>query len=230
MIGCDNVKKLPLDDLNFMNVLPHIYDRANWISRSARIESFLYMDSSLLIVLNGCDSRDELRSPVTLWTIMLRDQNQGKKIAKYMFWFAGYLPNLDARHVTIGLISQLFHYGIANMPADPNKLAIAKGNDPFAYSCKTLVPILVECIKKQLQYTSVVCVIDAVNVYEDAAARNADMQYLFDQLAYLVTTEAGVYPFKLMITSTTTTRLADNCPTKVVVNVPLPENVPQAPA
>jgi hypothetical protein len=175
-------------------------DRAAWILKSGKIETWLRDHQSHFLVINSNDSSVEggCQSPVTLFSAKMVQALYEAGVSTVLYWSCTRNKHCSIEDLVFDMVGQLLD------SADERLSAIAMASlinvDYRGYA--DVLQLLVALIREQLASTAVFVVVDSVSCYEDSR-RSVGTRQFFDNLNSLADEADDRHPLKVLVTSPT---------------------------
>ena len=195
---------------------------------------------SRVLVLNGNEKADGKNSPTRVLSEKVDDQgeaalnayNEGEVTAlsrRNLVYSCAWAPNREARDILVYFIGRLIPDDTLSVQLPD--LKDRKTGHKKVLTFSELLEFFVNLVKQELERKAFWVIIEDVSVYQSGKIRKLQMQELFNCLAKLANKASGKvngsfqYPFRLAVTSATTTSIADEMGDKA--NVVTVENIAQ---
>ena len=190
--------------------------RLECICKSPEILKWVKSSKPQVLILNGRESTDGAATPVSHYSSgLVRSAQDSPDDVIPLFWYCAQAPEAGVRAALACMFKQFFNGCVAELEV-PDSSKVSK------YNFEAQVQALVDLIKQQLKTKAFLVVLDCVDTYKDRALA-ADMQCLVEVLAKAVPKRPSNYirrKFALLVTSSTTTKIAENCSNAVIADVP----------
>jgi hypothetical protein len=175
-------------------------DRAAWILKSGKIETWLRDRRSHFLVINSNDSSVEGagQSPVTLFSAKMAQALNEADIGTVLYWNCIRNIHCSIEDIVFDMVGQLLD------SADERLSAIAMASlisvDYHEYA--DVLQLLISLLRAQLASTVVFVVVDSVSCYEDSR-RSVGTRQFFYNLNSLADEADNRNPLKVLATSPT---------------------------
>jgi hypothetical protein len=175
-------------------------DRAAWILKSGKIETWLRDRQSHFLVINSNDSSVEGggQSPVTLFSAKMVQALHEADVGTVLYWSCTRNIHCSIEHLVFDMVGQLLD------SADDRLSAIAMASlislDSHEYA--NVLRLFIALIRAQLASSAVYVVVDSVSCYEDSR-RSAGTRQFFENINSLADEANNRNPLKTLVTSPT---------------------------
>jgi hypothetical protein len=175
-------------------------DRAAWILKSGKIETWLRNRQSHFLVINSNDLSIDGggQSSVTLFSAKMVQALHEANVGTVLYWSCTRNIHCSIEDLVFDMVGQLLD------SADERLSAIAMASlisvDYHEYA--DVLQLLIALLRAQLASTAVYVVIDSVSCYEDSRRSVATRQF-FDNLNSLADKVDNCNPLKVLVTSPT---------------------------
>ena len=201
----------------------HVRDRFKWINRHENVQAWYGSGRSQILVINGNDESDGIRSPVTMWTASIEEfifgQDHVRELGKniFCFWYCYQATEMTCREMVLCLLAQFFeHSRVLHKVPDWKD----ENGQEIVYKFPALLKLFQDCVREQLKYTAVSIYLDNISLYDRGKTREAEMQIFFRVVAGIAQSNHN-FPLHFAVTSATnTTKTAARVLDPIIVNVP----------